>query len=57
MFDLFLGLRQDFEGRVQDEVDIARYRPLLGPFLGLGNKYGNVGPWVYPYLGLFCMYK
>jgi hypothetical protein len=30
--------------------------PFLGPFwvLGLCNGYGDVGPWVYPCLGLFC---
>jgi hypothetical protein len=30
--------------------------PFLGPFwdLGICNKYRNVGPWVYPFLGLFC---
>jgi hypothetical protein len=30
--------------------------PFLGPFwvLDLCNGYGDVGPWVYPCLGLFC---
>jgi hypothetical protein len=30
--------------------------PFLGPFWdwGICKGYGNVGPWVYPCLGLFC---
>jgi hypothetical protein len=56
MFDLILGLRQAIEGGAQDEAKIMGSQPLLGPFLGFGlcNGYGNVGPWVYPCLGLFC---
>jgi hypothetical protein len=56
MFDLFLGLRQAVEGGAQDEAEIAGSRPLFRDFwvLGLCNGYGNVGPWVYPCLGLFC---
>jgi hypothetical protein len=30
MFDLILGLRQAVEGGVQDELEIAGSRPLLG---------------------------
>jgi hypothetical protein len=56
MFDLFLGLRQAFKGGVQDEVEIVGSWPLFRYFwiFGLCNGYGNVGPWVYPCLGLFC---
>jgi hypothetical protein len=36
MFDLILGLRQVVESGVQDEVEIAGSRPLLGTFLGFG---------------------
>jgi hypothetical protein len=36
MFDLILGPRQDFERRVQAEVEITRSSPLLGPFFGFG---------------------
>jgi hypothetical protein len=59
MFDLILGLRQAVEGGAQDEAEIVRSRPLFRDFwaLGLCNGYGNVIPWVYPCLGLFCMYK
>jgi hypothetical protein len=53
MFDLVLGLRQAIE------AEIAGSQLLFRSFwvLGLCNGYGNVGPWVYPCLGLFCMYK
>jgi hypothetical protein len=56
MFDLLLGLRQVVEGRVQVEVDITGSWPLFKDFrvLGLCSGYGDVGPWVYPCLGLFC---
>jgi hypothetical protein len=56
MFDLFLGLWQAVEGRAQDKVEIARSRPLFRDFgiFGLCNGYRDVGPWVYPCLGLFC---
>jgi len=59
MFDLILGLRQAIEGGAQDEENIAGSQPLFRDFwvLGLCNGYDNIGPWVYPCLGLFCMYK
>jgi hypothetical protein len=48
MLDLFLGLRQTFEGRAQVEAEIIRFRPLFRDFwvLGLCNGYGDVIPWV-----------
>jgi hypothetical protein len=56
MFDLFWGLRQDFEDEAQVEADIMGSRPLFRAFrvLGLCNRNGDVGPWVYPCLGPFC---
>jgi hypothetical protein len=53
MFDLFLGLRQVFEGGVKVEAEIARSMPLFRDFwvLGLCNRYGDVDPWTYPCLG------
>jgi hypothetical protein len=36
MFDLFLGLRQVVEGRVQFEAEIAGSRPHFRSFLGFG---------------------
>jgi hypothetical protein len=59
MIDLILGLRQAVKGGAQDKVEIMGSRHLLGPFwdLGLCNGYGNVGPWVHPCLGIFCLYK
>jgi hypothetical protein len=56
MFDLFWGLRQAVKGRAQIEVEIAGSRPLFRDFwvLYLCNGYGDVSPWVYPCLGLFC---
>jgi hypothetical protein len=54
MIDLFLGLRQAVEDGAQDEEEIAGSRPLFRDFWDLGscNGYGNVGPCVYPCLGL-----
>jgi hypothetical protein len=59
MFDLFLGLQHAVEGRAQDEVEIVGSRPIFMDFwvLDLCNGYGNVSPWVYPCLGLFCNIK
>jgi hypothetical protein len=56
MFDLILGLRQAFKGGGQVKVKIAISRPLFRAFwvLGLCNGYGDVGPLVYPCLGIFC---
>jgi hypothetical protein len=53
MFDLFLGLRQAVEGRAQGEEEIMGSWPLFRDFwvLGLCNGYGDVSPWVYPFLG------
>jgi hypothetical protein len=55
MFELFLGLRQAVEGRTQVEAEIMGSRPLFRDFwvLSLCNGYGDVGPWVYPCLGLY----
>jgi hypothetical protein len=36
MLDLIFGLRQVVEGGAQDEAEMAKSRPLLGPFLGFG---------------------
>jgi hypothetical protein len=54
MFDLLLGLRQAVEGRAQVEAEIVGSRPLFRDFWVwvLCNGYGDVGPWVYPCLGL-----
>jgi hypothetical protein len=56
MFDLLFGLRQVVKGRVQVKEKIMGSWPLFRDFwvLGLCNGYGNVSPWVYPCLGLFC---
>jgi hypothetical protein len=56
MFDLLLGLRQAIEARAQVNVEIAGSQPLFRDFWvsGLCNRYGDVGPWVYPCLGPFC---
>jgi hypothetical protein len=56
MFDLILGLRQAVEDGAPAEVEIEGSRPLLQVFwvLGLCNRNGDVGPWVYPCLGPFC---
>jgi hypothetical protein len=56
MFDLFLGLRQAVEGGAQDEAEIVGSQPLFRDFwvFILCNRYGDVIPWVYPCLGLFC---
>jgi hypothetical protein len=54
MLDIFFGLRQAVEGGAQEEVDIIGSWPPFRAFwdLGLCNRYGDVGPWVYPCLGL-----
>jgi hypothetical protein len=54
MLDLFLGLRQVFEGGAQDKEEIAGSQPPFRDFLDLGlcNEHGDVIPWVYPCLGL-----
>jgi len=50
----------DFEKLSKAECKSKWRSQDLGPFLGifgfLGscNGYGNVGPWAYPCLGLFC---
>jgi hypothetical protein len=56
MFDLISGLGEVVEGGVKDEVEIVGSWLLSRAFwdLGLCNKYGNVDPWFYPCLGLFC---
>jgi hypothetical protein len=43
MLDLFLGLQQAVEGRVQDEVEIAGSWPLLGPFFGIWDYVMGIG--------------
>jgi hypothetical protein len=54
MFDLLLGLRQAVKGEAQVEEEIMGSQPHFRDFwvLGLCNGYGDVGPWVYPCLGL-----
>jgi hypothetical protein len=56
MFDLFLGLQQDVEGRAQVKASIAGSRPIFMDFsvFRLCNRYGDVGPWVNPCLGPLC---
>jgi hypothetical protein len=56
MFDLFWDF--DSLSKVERKTKQRSWDldPFLGPFwdLGICNGYGNVGPWVYPCLGLFC---
>jgi hypothetical protein len=49
-FDNLLKVERKTKQRLRD------LGPFLGPFwdLGICNGYGNVGPWVYSCLGLFC---
>jgi hypothetical protein len=56
MFELFW----DFDRLSKAECNSKWRSRDLGPFfrdfwvLGLRNRYGDIGPWVYPCLGPFC---